>query len=134
MSKFFCIVLCLFCICTTAQAALSPEQLEKRAVALGAVIRCPVCAGQTINDSNNEMAQAMRAMVREQLKEGQSDAAVLAFFQQRYGDGILLIPPKNAATLLLWGFPLLGVWGGVFVLYRYFRREEQGMRTQSKKQ
>ena len=124
MSQFFCILLCLFCVCTTAQAALSPEQLEQRAVGLGAVIRCPVCAGQTINDSNNEMAQAMRAVVREQLKAGQSDADVLAFFQQRYGDGMLLIPPKNPATLLLWVFPLLGILAGVGVLRAYFRRNK----------
>jgi cytochrome c-type biogenesis protein CcmH len=94
---------------------------EQRAVALGNIIRCPVCAGQTINDSNNEMSKAMRAVVRERIAAGQDDAAVRDFFTERYGAEILLSPPKAQNTLLLWVFPLLGMLGGGFVLWRYFK-------------
>ncbi len=124
MLKILFLLVFFFCLSTTTYANSSSEGAEKRAIALGNIIRCPVCAGQTINDSNNEMSKAMRAVVREQLKAGHSDADVLAFFQQRYGDGILLIPPKNPATLLLWVFPLLGMLGGGFIVVRYFRRQK----------
>ncbi len=116
--------------CAHAHAFILPaEQLpnqiqEQRAVALGNIIRCPVCAGQTINDSNNEMSKAMRAVVRERITAGQDDAAIRNFFTERYGAEILLSPPKTQNTLLLWVFPLLGMLGGGFVLWRYFQHQK----------
>lgn len=132
--KFFIRLIVLsglaFGLCLPAHAFIPPaEQLsnaaqEQRAVALGNIIRCPVCAGQTINDSNNEMSKAMRAVVRERIAAGQSDVAVRDFFIKRYGAEILLSPPKTQKTLLLWVFPLLGVFGGGLVVWRYFRGQK----------
>ena len=116
----------VFGLCLPAHAFIPiTEQLpnpvqEQRAVALGNIIRCPVCAGQTINDSNNEMSKAMRAVVRERIAAGQDDAAVRDFFIERYGAEILLSPPKTQNTVLLWVFPLLGVLMGAVILRRYF--------------
>jgi cytochrome c-type biogenesis protein CcmH len=129
--KFFIRLIVLsglaFGLCLPAHAFIPiTEQLpnpaqEQRAVALGNIIRCPVCAGQTINDSNNEMSKAMRAVVRERIAAGQDDAAVRDFFIERYGAQILLSPPKAQNTLLLWVFPLVGLGLGGILLRRYFR-------------
>ena len=81
---------------------LPDAKLEARARALSAELRCLVCQNQSIDDSNAPLARDLRLLVRERLKTGESDDAVMKFIVARYGDFVLLKPPMNAATLLLW--------------------------------
>jgi cytochrome c-type biogenesis protein CcmH len=80
---------------------------QKRAVELEEQLRCLVCQNQTIADSNAELAQDLRRQVREQIAQGRSDAEIVDFMVQRYGDFVLYRPPLKAVTLLLWFGPLL---------------------------
>ncbi|CAI8055276.1 Cytochrome c-type biogenesis protein CcmH [Geodia barretti] len=79
--------------------AFSPDEpladpaLEVRARALHEELRCLVCQGQSIANSNAALAQDMRAIVRERLAAGESDADVRGFLTDRYGDYVLLDPP-----------------------------------------
>jgi cytochrome c-type biogenesis protein CcmH len=101
-----------FCAMTTAHAVqpkemLADPQLEARARALSAELRCMVCQNQSIDDSDATLASDIRVLIRERLTKGESDDAIKAFLVSRYGDFILLKPPLQMNTLLLWGGPPL---------------------------
>ena len=94
-------------------AAVQPDEilpdpaLEQRARALSGELRCLVCQNQSIDDSNAPLARDLRVLVRERLKAGDSDAAVRDFVVDRYGAFVLLRPPVQPSTWLLWATPLL---------------------------
>ena len=108
-------------------AAVEPDEiladraLEARARAISGHLRCLVCQNQSIDDSNAPLARDLRLLVRERLKQGETDTAVRAYIVQRYGEFVLLRPPVSAQTLVLWSAPwlLLGVTG--LVLWRRLR-------------
>jgi cytochrome c-type biogenesis protein CcmH len=80
--------------------------LESRARHLSKELRCLVCQNQSIDDSNAELAQDLRRIVREQLLAGDTDQEVIAFITARYGDFVLLRPPIKPSTWGLWYGPL----------------------------
>lgn len=86
---------------------LADPQLEQRARALSAELRCLVCQNQSIDDSNAPLARDLRLLVRERLAAGDSDSAVRTFVVARYGEFVLLKPPLSARTVLLWMTPLV---------------------------
>jgi cytochrome c-type biogenesis protein CcmH len=93
-----------------------------RAVKLAEKLRCLVCQNQTILDSNAELANDLRAQIREQIAAGRTDDEILSFMVTRYGDFVLYQPPFKPTTVLLWLGPALLVLGGGFVLIRNLRR------------
>ena len=99
---------------------LADPVLEARARTLGKSLRCLVCQNQSIDDSNADLAHDLRVLVRERLTAGDSDAQVLAFLQARYGDYVLLKPPVDPATWVLWFGPaaVLAIGVGVLVIRR----------------
>ena len=100
---------------------LANPALEARAEAIGRALRCLVCRNQSIEDSEADLAHDLRLLVRRRLVAGDSNAQVVAYIRSRYGDYVLLKPPLEPGTLLLWGGPplilLLGA-AAVFVFYR----------------
>ena len=104
---------------------LKDPALEARARALSQELRCLVCQNQSIDDSNAELARDLRVLVRERLSAGDSDTAVLAFVEARYGEFVLLRPRLRLHTLLLWLTPLLILAGAGFALFRQVRRRSQ---------
>jgi cytochrome c-type biogenesis protein CcmH len=76
--------------------------LEARARGISAQLRCMVCQNQSIDDSDAPLARDLRVLVRERLKDGDSDDAVRIYLTARYGDFILLKPPLKWETALLW--------------------------------
>lgn len=110
----------------TADPKLADPAQETRAVALSRELRCLVCQNQSIEDSNATLARDLRIIVRERISAGDSDAQVKQFIVARYGDWVLLKPPFNARTALLWAGPallLLAALGGLGLYYRRSRRE-----------
>ncbi|MFN3171514.1 MAG: cytochrome c-type biogenesis protein CcmH [Hyphomicrobiales bacterium] len=86
---------------------LDDPVLEARARDLSAEIRCLVCQNESIDASNAQLARDLRILVRERLVEGDSNQEVLDFLVARYGEFVLLRPPVNQATVLLWFGPAL---------------------------
>lgn len=86
---------------------LDDPVLEARARDLSAEIRCLVCQNESIDASNAQLARDLRILVRERLVAGDSNREVLDFLVARYGDFVLLRPPVNQATVLLWFGPAL---------------------------
>jgi cytochrome c-type biogenesis protein CcmH len=109
-------------------AAVQPDEvlrdpaLEARARAISRELRCLVCQNESIDESNAPLARDLRLIVRERLLAGESDAAVRAFLVARYGDFVLLRPPLDGRTALLWGAPLLVLIGGAALLALRWRR------------
>lgn len=94
-----------------AQTAPTAEEVELRARDVGHALRCVVCQNQSIEDSEATLAKDMRVIVRERIAAGESDAQVIEFMRARYGDYVLLKPPLQANTYLLWFLPALVVFG-----------------------
>ncbi len=109
-------------------AAGAPERplddavLEARALDLFKELRCPTCVAQSIHDSNADIAIDLRALVREQIAAGQTNAQIRDYLVLRYGDVILLRPPVNNATLPLWLGPWLIFALGGFLVFLALRR------------
>ena len=90
-----------------AGEALPDARLEARARGLSAELRCLVCQNQSIDDSNAPLAKDLRRLVRERITAGDSDAQVMRYIVDRYGEFVLLKPPLGLHTLLLWTTPAL---------------------------
>ena len=86
---------------------------EARARSIGRQLRCLVCQNESIEESHAELAGDLRRVVRVRIASGESDAQVMDWVVARYGDFVRLRPPMNAATLLLWGSPVLAVLLGL---------------------
>lgn len=81
---------------------LADPALEARAREISSDIRCPVCQGETIDDSNAPIARDLRIIIRERLTAGDSDAEVVDYIVARYGEGVLFNPPAQGVNLVLW--------------------------------
>ena len=102
---------------------LSDPALEARARDLSKGLRCLVCRNQSIDDSDAELAKDLRVLVRERLVAGDTDDEILDYVQSRFGDYVLLKPPLNPATALLWfGGPILLIGGGIVAWRQITRR------------
>ena len=97
---------------------LADPRLEQRARAISAELRCLVCQNQSIDDSDAPLARDLRVLVRDRLKTGASDADVLSFVVQRYGEFVLLRPVLAWHTALLWAGPIVVVALAVFGVFR----------------
>ncbi|HWG03976.1 MAG TPA: cytochrome c-type biogenesis protein [Beijerinckiaceae bacterium] len=106
-------VLLFILLTPLAAPAVEPSEilpdpaLEARARAISAGLRCMVCQNQSIDDSEADLAKDLRILIREKLKQGDSDDQIRSYLVQRYGNFILLKPPFEWGTLLLWFGPAL---------------------------
>jgi cytochrome c-type biogenesis protein CcmH len=106
---------------------LPDPALESRAEAIGRDLRCMVCQNQSIEDSDADLARDLRRIVRERITAGDSDRGVVDYIHARYGDFVLLRPPFNPVTALLWGMPAIAFGGGLLVILARRRRVPAGV-------
>ena len=106
----------------TPDEPLGDPVLEARARALHEELRCMVCQGQSIGDSDAALARDMRAIVRERIAAGESDDAVRGFLTDRYGDYVLLDPPVKPETYALWFGPAAVFVAGAAIAFALLRR------------
>lgn len=99
-----------------ANEQLPDARQEAEASALMAELRCLVCQGQSIADSDAEMAGDMRALVRTRIAAGESPREVRTYLIDRYGDWISYKPPVGPRTWPLWAMPLIMLLGGIWLL------------------
>ena len=105
-----------------AVAAGADSALEARTAAVAATLRCPVCQGEAIQDSPAELAQQMRAVVRDRLRAGETPDQIRAYFVSKYGEWILLEPTSSGLNVVLYVLPVLLVIGGLAFVVVLVRR------------
>jgi cytochrome c-type biogenesis protein CcmH len=114
----------------TYVAPLADPALEARAKALQRELRCVVCQGQSIDESNAPLAADMRRLIREQIEQGKSDDQIKDFFVVRYGTFVLMNPPVGSDTYLLWFGPLVLVLIGGTVIGMTIMRARRRLATE----
>jgi len=116
------------CLAAGPALAVQPDEVmrdpaqERRAREISEGLRCLVCQNQSIDDSDAPLARDLRVLVRDRLREGDSNGQVVEYVVQRYGEFVLLRPVFGPHTWLLWLTPLLAVGLGGFGLWRLARR------------
>ena len=101
----------------------SAIQTQARSIASG--LRCPVCRGQSIQDSEAPLAGEMRELIREKLRNGESPQQIRQYFLSKYGEWILLQPEAHGFNLAVYVLPILGLLLGGAALFLAARRWTQ---------
>lgn len=120
-----------FIVATSPVLAVNPDEilpdagLESRARDISANLRCLVCQNQSIDDSDAELARDLRVLVRERLVAGDTDAQIVDYVVDRYGEFVLLRPSFSSRNLVLWGTPILVLFVGGLTAFLYSRRQAQ---------
>ena len=103
-------------------AAAQEVELESRVFEIARQLRCPVCVSESVADSSAQLAQQMRELIQQQLEEGRSEAQIFSYFTNRYGDWIMLEPPRRGIHLVVWLLPIVAALLGVGVVTVLVRR------------
>ena len=115
MRNIFLIILFVFFI--SAQLAMASTERE---INIYKNIRCLVCQGQSLNDSNSDFAVDLKRVIKKKIINKESDKEIYKYLTERYGDWILFNPPLKINTLLLWALPFLFVLMGGFLIYQKY--------------
>ena len=105
--KLICAAL-LFGVLTWAQAGALAQTVDEDARRLGQELQCPVCQGLSVADSPSQLASQMRSIIRAKLEAGEDRNAILNYFSERYGESVLLSPPRSGFTAVVWAMPYVG--------------------------
>lgn len=105
-----------------AGSGLSAVELEDKVREVASGLRCVVCQNLSVADSPSDLAKEMRNLVRDLLQQGKTPEEIRAYFVSRYGEFVLLSPPKRGFNLLLWGLPFLAIAAGACGVYMVAKR------------
>lgn len=95
---------------------LTGAELESKTTEVGGLLRCPVCQGLSVADSPSAMAVNMKEQVRDLLSRGYTREQILSYFEQSYGQFVLLRPKFQGVNSLVWILPIAALLLGVFVV------------------
>lgn len=98
------------------------QDLEDEARGIARDLRCPVCQGLSVADSPSQLATQMRELIRTRLEAGDSRQQILNYFVERYGESVLLSPPRTGFTAAVWITPFLGVAAAIAFVIWVIRR------------
>lgn len=107
-----------------ADTQLPNPRQEAQAKALMETVRCLVCQGQAISDSDAEMAGDMRALIRTRIQAGETPDQVRDWLISRYGNWVTYNPPLEPVTWPLWGAPILLIFAGLWLARGRFKRRK----------
>ena len=133
INKTFIIIIsiCLIQLFSNNSYTVEPDEVlenqrqELRARNISKNIRCMICQNQSIDESNAPLAKDLRILIRDKIKEGNSDEEIYKFLTDRYGDFILLKPPFKLNTLALWFLPFLFFIIGIFIVFSHNKKSKQ---------
>lgn len=104
------------------------QSLDDQVNEISHQLMCPVCQGQSVAESNSNLAQDMRQIIRKQLEEGKSREEILQYFVNRYGESILASPPPKGVNWLLWILPAVAIVLGVIAIGIFLHKTGAGRR------
>ena len=99
-----------------ANVQLSDPAKERQAKALMETIRCLICAGQSVADSDADMAADMRALIRQRIDKGEAPESIRSWLVERYGKWVSYDPPPSTITSPLWVLPIIFLLIGLFLV------------------
>ncbi|MCC6935018.1 MAG: cytochrome c-type biogenesis protein CcmH [Thermomicrobiales bacterium] len=108
--------------------ANAEDMYSQRTIKLAREIHCPICAGESVADSQTELARQIRGIIEEKVQAGESDQEIKDYFVARYGESILFDPPKSGFRLGLWWMPLIVVGVGALVVVSFVRERTKAPR------
>ena len=113
----FFIIISIFNNLLAAEKSLDTNQIYKN-------LRCLVCQGQSISDSNSDFAQTIKLVVKDLIKEGKSENEIYSFMADKYGDWIIYKPQFSKQNFILWLFPYVVLVGGALIIFHFIRRKK----------
>jgi len=93
------------------------DSIDDRARRIGQEIQCPVCQGLSVADSPSQLAGQMRGIIRTKLEAGEDRDAILTYFVERYGESVLLAPPRSGLAIIIWLVPYVGGLGALALVF-----------------
>ncbi len=108
--------LILLLLLPTIVGASGDEPLSPEALAIANSLNCPVCQGESVRDSNAQLAHDIRQLIQQKLDQGESHQQIMDYFVSRYGITILRQPPKHGFSLALWWIPVGAILIGALIL------------------
>ena len=104
-------------------SAISSSFSEEQTINITKNLRCLICQGQTIHESNSDFAESMKKYIKSELENGKTNDEVFSSLIEKYGQWIVYDPGISRNTLLLWSLPLLlFLIGGVIIAKKIFRK------------
>ena len=118
-TKFLIIILLIFNIHLSANENIGIDtKIFKN-------LRCLVCQGQTIAESNSDFAQTIKIVVRDKISQGSNEKEIYEFLSEKYGEWIVYKPKFNYINSLLWISPYIVLILGGYLIFKYFRKRRQ---------
>lgn len=109
-----------------APLSIAEETIDDQVTSIANLLMCPVCQGQSVGESNSNLAHDMRDIIRKQLEEGKTKDEILAYFVNSYGETILASPPPKGINWLLWLLPGAAIIvAGVGITMFLFRAQKE---------
>ena len=99
-----------------SEKQIDPKEIQKN-------LRCLVCQGQSIYDSDSEFANSLKILVDRKIDEGLTDAEIYEYFKNKYGEWILYDPKLNKNTYILWFMPLLIFLLGGAIIFKKLKKK-----------
>jgi cytochrome c-type biogenesis protein CcmH len=106
---------------TLIPTLVAADELDDRVREIAKVLRCPVCSGETVADSNAPVSVQMRGVIREKLEAGETPDQIKTYFVERYGESILLSPETRGFTLGVWVMPVVALLLGLAIVLAVLR-------------
>ncbi len=103
-------------------AVASERSLDDRVYAVARQLMCPVCAGQTVAESDSTVAREMREIIRQKLLAGEAPDRILRYFVGQFGEGVLAEPPRHGVSLVLYLGPVAALFAGLAIAAVAIRR------------
>ena len=103
---------------SASEKQIDPREIQKN-------LRCLVCQGQSISDSNSEFAQTIKMVVDDLINEGLTEDEIYSFMSDKYGEWIVFKPQLNIQNLLLWILPYMALILGGFLIIKLFNRKNK---------
>ena len=117
LSLFLFLFLFFSKITFAAEKIVDPNLIHKN-------LRCLVCQGQSISDSNSDFAQTIKLVVKDLIDEGKTEEEIYTFMSEKYGDWIVFKPQFNIQNSLLWILPyIVLIFGGFFIFFFLKKRQ-----------
>ena len=115
--RFICLILVFLINSLAFSFAESNEEIDK----ISKNLRCLICQGQSIYDSQSDFAISMRILIKNKLEEGKSENEIYDFLKKKYGEWIVYEPEFNKKTFILWTLPvILFIFGGLLIIRKVF--------------